>query len=431
MNSSDSELSKEDYEKGIFQIKERCAKAKITLEEQQGFMEETILEIDFPAGSRTRNLSVATEADVQAFLSTPFETFRLVEGYNALVDYSNGYVEAAVRLPTALSMHVVHRRLFGKKNSPSIPEDELELQNADTLVFKNGKDKSALEARLGIMSKNFQAFATVCVWKNVPFTLQIFGAKLSKNSEALEMLEKIAHALFFEIDLVLNIPLVLEKERGFRGSRTKSGSATGKQLLFPTTKYDPRPMSLYWYARTSRGMPLLQFLAFYQVVEFYYPMFSEKDAIHRLKNILKDPRFDLHSDSDVSKVLRTIKPSPRGFGSELQQLQATIRACVDPKELRAFLSGDEHRKIFYELDYKNVTKQQIPLKNTASDLFLETAQRIYEIRCRIVHTKDLAEDLETEPLLPFSREAEQLYFDIELIEFIAKKVLITASQKFE
>jgi len=45
---------------------------------------------------------------------------------------------------------------------------------------------------------------------------------------------------------------------------------------------------------TTRCVPLLQFLAFYQVVEFYYPMFSEKDAIHRLKIILKDPRFDPH-----------------------------------------------------------------------------------------------------------------------------------------
>jgi hypothetical protein len=431
MSSTNDLPDTDPYEEGVLKIKERCVVAKFDIDVSVGFSQETVLGIDFPAGPATRRVVVACEEDVEAFLHTPFEKFRFIEGYNALVDYDGGSIEAAIRLPTGLPLRAVYRTLFGKKSSLNLSAEKVTLEAADTLVFTDKKEKSTLKVCLGLMSKHFVAFASVCLWKEVPFTLRITGVTLSKNSEALELLEKMANALFFEIDLVLGIPLILEKERTFGRSRKRGGTTTGKQLLFPTTEHDARPMSLYWYARTSRGMPLLQFLAFYQVVEFYYPMFSEKEAIHRLKIILKDPRFDVHNDGDVSKVLRTIKPSPRGFGSELQQLLATIRACVDPKELRAFFSEDDDRKTFYESGYKNVTKQQIPLKNTSADLYQETAQRLYEIRCRIVHTKDSAEELETEPLLPFSREAEHLQFDIELMEFVAKKVLITASQKFE
>jgi hypothetical protein len=38
-------------------------------------------------------------------------------------------------------------------------------------------------------------------------------------------------------------------------------------------------------------MPLLQFLAFYQVIEFYFPTYSQAEAHRKLKAILKDPPF--------------------------------------------------------------------------------------------------------------------------------------------
>ncbi len=50
---------------------------------------------------------------------------------------------------------------------------------------------------------------------------------------------------------------------------------------------------------------------------------------------------------------------------------------------------------------------------------------MYEIRCRIVHTK--AGYDEQEPLFPFDPEVKYLRFDIDLIEFLARKVLIDAS----
>jgi len=59
-------------------------------------------------------------------------------------------------------------------------------------------------------------------------------------------------------------------------------------------------------------------------------------------------------------------------------------------------------------------------------LLTETAHRLYEIRCRIVHTKDQA-DRDLQPLLPYSKETLDLYADISLIEFIANAVLVASS----
>ncbi len=40
-------------------------------------------------------------------------------------------------------------------------------------------------------------------------------------------------------------------------------------------------------------MPLLQFLAYYQSIEYYFPMYSGREAQEKIKNLVKDPSFDL------------------------------------------------------------------------------------------------------------------------------------------
>ena len=94
-------------------------------------------------------------------------------------------------------------------------------------------------------------------------------------------------------------------------------------------------------------MPLLQFLAFYQVVEFYFPVYAEAEAKRKLRAILKDPTFRGDREADIGRLLTGIQGSRTGSpGSELQQLKSTVNECVDHQDLRALLSSDEDRKSF-------------------------------------------------------------------------------------
>ena len=115
-----------------------------------------------------------------------------------------------------------------------------------------------------------------------------------------------------------------------------------------------------------------------------------------------------------------------GFGDERTQLRATLQECLDPDELRSFLENDVERKEFLSAQTKSLTSMRIPINKPRADLRNEVADRIYDIRCKIVHTKGGGEG-ELELLLPFSKEAELLYYDIELIQYVARQVLIAAS----
>ncbi|MCI5139829.1 MAG: hypothetical protein D3922_15790 [Candidatus Electrothrix sp. AR1] len=67
----------------------------------------------------------------------------------------------------------------------------------------------------------------------------------------------------------------------------------------------------------------------------------------------------------------------------------------------------------------------IPLNDANNNIIKSVANRIYDIRCRIVHTKNLSGT--TKSLLPSSQGAKDLYQDIALLEFLAKKVIIAGS----
>ena len=88
---------------------------------------------------------------------------------------------------------------------------------------------------------------------------------------------------------------------------------------------------------------------------------------------------------------------------------------------------DKERTDFFSSRSRSLTDIRIPINNPHADLRNDVAERIYDLRCKIVHTKIGHNEGEVELLLPFSKEAELLYFDIELIQDVAQQTLISGS----
>lgn len=107
-----------------------------------------------------------------------------------------------------------------------------------------------------------------------------------------------------------------------------------------------------------------------------------------------------------------------------------LSECTDSEELRQFIESDKDRKDHFLLQTKSIPYHKVPIANAAADIRNDVADRIYDIRCKIVHTKADSRDGNVELLLPFTPEAEQLSYDIELIRYVAQQVLINASAQF-
>jgi hypothetical protein len=259
-------------------------------------------------------------------------------------------------------------------------------------------------------------------------TLRIEGTDVSNHEDAVELLERIGNALMFQIDMSYELGLTLERERPWRHVNPVWERTERKEPepLPPIRfQYAREAMSLYWYAKAAADMPLLQFLAYYQIIEFYFPKYSHSRALTTIRNVLKDPRFDALRDTDVMRIFEAIRVNSKGrFRPESQQLGAAIEHCVQPEELQDFLF-DEDRYDFYDSEHQTkVANKKIHLRGPLFDFPKDVATRIYEIRCQIVHTKS---GYDEEPLLPFDPEIRYLRFDVDLIQFLARKVLIDAS----
>lgn len=399
------------------QLKKRCTNAGVDFEilEDDDEESENGIQIKFKNGRQVRPLSFWSPRSVEKLLSFEFEKYIFLGDLDAICSYKDGTIEAGIRiLGTSFApIKTVLSRIMNIETTGNVDPESIQIMvpsNQDGLP----------DVEISLASPEYTVLTRPI---SVKFSIKIRNCHISNHDLALELLQKIAGSLFLQIDLINGTALTLDRKRKFLRKNRKA--STKVEIEYPRTQYEKAPLALYNYARSAAGMPLLQFLAFYQVMEFYFTIYSQSEAHRRIKTLLKDPAFRINQDADISRLLATIQSTKSGgFGDERTQLKATLMECTDADSIRNFLEADPERKEFFLGKSKY---HKIPMSNATLDLRGDVAERIYDIRCKIVHTKSDSRDGAIELLLPFTREAEQLAYDIDLVQFIAQRVLIAGS----
>lgn len=184
-------------------------------------------------------------------------------------------------------------------------------------------------------------------------------------------------------------------------------------------------MSLYEYGQAARDFPLLQYLAFYQVLEFFFLQFTREGVATRIRTHLKDPSFDLSNSRDVNRLIAVTGIAHTGLRRERDQLVETLEASITPADLIDWLSAGGRKDWFTGRQW---VKGTTALRLVEDAIVGDVASRLYAIRNRIVHTKEFAESVGMELLLPSAPEARVLWPEIELVRFLASKALIHGSK---
>lgn len=419
-------------------LKERLQKANLqtreykpqTDGEQESLFKTDGLLVQIPEERDFRSILILDDEEIDTVINSSFEKYRFIKGYEGIWSPELKVAECEIQSndPYRPSRIILTRLLR------FLSKDSDEKRNSITIKYTDN-----ISVTIGESSQEFSILTNfrrdVIVSRGRLFsrsTIRIEGLNVSTHNEAKENLIKISNSIFFPLDMSINIPIHLSIDRElFRELRIARRKIINEEFQLNSTKYeyDQEPMSIYWYARTATNMPLLQYLAFYQVLEFYFPVYSYKEAQQKIRNTIKDPLFSVDNENDLSKIIQIIQSSSKGktIGDEKSQLNATIQNSIDNDSLKAFIEESEERRDFFDVQKKSksLAKQNISIKNKDNDIRNEVANRIYEIRCRIVHTKDEAQ---YELLLPFSPDIVNLKYDLELIEFLARKVLIASSR---
>jgi hypothetical protein len=131
---------------------------------------------------------------------------------------------------------------------------------------------------------------------------------------------------------------------------------------------------------------------------------------------LRDPMFDSSSDASMLKIVKAAA-GPTGT-REAYQLRAVIREYIRASRL------DE----FFQCDWGSYFTRHGPIKdvphidiNGEKSLPEQVADRIYQIRNRIVHSK--ADSRWARVLLPRSSESNALTPDVLLVRLLATEAI--------
>lgn len=266
--------------------------------------------------------------------------------------------------------------------------------------------------------------------KKETVSVRVEGLQITKNIEAAEQLARVTNSVFFELRKKRGVGLFVSrhyevKTSGWAGKSRAKGVGLPK-LVFPKFEYDKEPIELYWHAVSAHNMPLLQYLGYYQILEYYFKTYSMLEARGEIRNCLKDPGFDVDDDDDIEKIVASVSGKLGPRVGERDLLCDTIRGCISKEELVSEV-GKPPLKDYFKDECKIVSQYKVSPENKEIEIREQLAERIYDIRCRIVHTK---EDDKRGRIMPFTKEEVLLRrFDLPMIENLANKVLIANSRK--
>ncbi|MEU8006841.1 hypothetical protein AB0B66_37260 [Catellatospora sp. NPDC049111] len=393
------------------------------------------LELKSGRGVRSIHLNASEAAALARF---NFERWTPLGPYQAILDPDAGQIMAEVELSGT--------GLYRLSSATLLPPDET--QDSTTTDIPNllgfpaalgdplAPRSLTVTDRQGILSVELRSMLLpqLAAFRTVPSTygnsLIIRGVKTTRHDEALALLRDLSTSIFIDLDIsygltgelkpALDVKLLASEEY----DKELPSSATPQ---FPTTRYSWDAAALYLYARRLINTPLLEYLAYYQVLESYFAAYSRETTLMRLRNLLKDPSFRHDDDVALGRLLDAVSPDGRTRLSEREQLAATIASCVEDHSVTSFL---EDRPATAKALGDRTRISGVRLINPADQKFRlvsQVAERVYDIRCRIVHNKE-GFDAATRAIRPFDRESKLLRHDLHLLRFITQRVLIASSR---
>jgi hypothetical protein len=380
-------------------LETRCRKAglRARLEEgEEGEGEEYFwyrhLILEVPAGEMTRKV-VVQDGDLDGVSGSHFEEFCFVDSYDAVWSSTRNLVEASLRGTQWTWENVL--RFYGA-SLDKVPETDRSSQlGARSVVLPSPWPDVSLTIGPASVEHAILCGETLrgarrpgLLAEPLYGTLQVRGGKPASHGDALALLQGVSSSVMFRLERQFGIPLHLAPP-----PPDIHLSFTWDQPPLPPLdrRYQPEPLELFWYGKTAGPLHLLGFLAYYQVLEYFFPKYS-----------------------------------PRG--REPEQLLKTLRRGVTAVALRTYITGDSGRsRWFVSPEAAQLYPATIDPAVCDDELCTQARNRIYGVRCRIVHTKSGGGWTSNPPLLPFSAEARLIREDLALVEFCAERIIEATS----
>ncbi|WP_194819300.1 hypothetical protein [Nocardia sp. XZ_19_385] len=254
-------------------------------------------------------------------------------------------------------------------------------------------------------------------------TLKIDGLAEEESQQRQAQIRALADSFLYELSVRNGIYLEPVPALKLTSTRRREFGGTVGEVRFPKTRIDPQVAQIYSSAERAVSNPSLAYLSYYQVLEFYFPYAVRRHAIRSIRRELRDPQFQ-DSDKGIMRIISAAEGGSRA--TEGEQISTLLEDAVREGNLVEFFQREGYEHHFSKRGPISGV-EHIILKNASKPLVRQVADRVYQLRNRIVHAKDDPKYDNLKFLLPRGLESDSLGPDLDLVRTLATEV-ITDSQ---
>ena len=260
--------------------------------------------------------------------------------------------------------------------------------------------------------------------------LRIKGLNLNTFNIKEEDLKSLFNSVFFDIKCLRNEYFevydyhFLSENYKIRKSIYKQEASDKHKLVFK--KLIPELIEYFKVADQINYLPF-KFLCYYHILEYFLDKSAHLAIKRKLDSVLYQSDFDANSDKYIDEILQTFKDEGDRLKSDKIKIQRVLQEFLNKEKILDFIDKLDLKDHFskdqiFEFQTK-VTLDQIKTDNNFQ-LFKSLADRIYSIRCSIVHSNP---DFGVKKGVPFVSSKANLSIlekEIYLLEEIGKALII-------
>ena len=312
-----------------------------------------------------------------------------------------GFITTKNDIKIRISNCSINFGLFMLENVPSFKKG---LRRINLSQYRNWRSKENSEPSIQYL---LTTIGTLCIT-----TPNMF----KENGNQLKMFQQLQNDILFE----------LSRESGMSIVPRSSWLRDWKDVIqfsdfeYSGKKYNPE-LTAYYQLALSSDHYFLQFLAYYQILEYFYI----PSADHKLEKELFEEfsqGFSTKSYNNIRKIIHRVRSYDRKI-NEVKMLQSVLERFFSSSEIIAIIVK------FDEINGPHFSKNYLPnglvdrLQLQSNQVFPSLAKRIYSVRNALVHNKEG----EFPRFEPFSEHDTFLARDIPLMNFLAERLIIKSA----
>jgi hypothetical protein len=258
--------------------------------------------------------------------------------------------------------------------------------------------------------------------RRIPFlaTLKIVYGDAWDLEQIRQSSEATARSLLYELDYRNGVVMELDApSAGLDISLSRRLAEPIRSISYPHTAIDPEVSVLFGFASQVTDDPPHAFLSYYKALEYFIPKAANQRAMKNIRRELRDPAFDDNDDAAMLRIIAATR-GPKNV-PEQGQIRIVVNEFVRPDRLKEFFDRDWGDYFTSNGPIKGV--QAIQLENSNMSLLNRVADRISQIRNRLVHAKDEPKLRDARVLLPRSTAANALTPDVLLVRLLATEAI--------